>query len=206
ENTRHRATVTRWEREKQNRHPGLVLWFTGLSGSGKSTLACALERILHQQGCRTFVLDGDLMRQGLCRDLGFSMAEREENIRRIGEVARLFVEAGVIVLVAVISPGHAHRQQVKERVGQENFVEIYCCCPLALCEERDVKGLYKRARAGLIADFTGISSPYEAPQAADLVLDTGRDSIERCVAQLMAHVQPRIASRINFSIPLDSPP
>ncbi|MEO5340950.1 MAG: adenylyl-sulfate kinase [Magnetococcus sp. MYC-9] len=184
------ATVTRQRRERQNGHRGLVIWFTGLSGSGKSTLAHALEESLHGRGCRTLVLDGDNMRHGLCRDLGFSVADRQENIRRIAEVAHLLTEAGMIALAAFIAPFQAERQWARERIGRERFIEVYCRCPLEICEQRDVKGLYQKARAGLIQEFTGLTSPYEEPLAADLLLDTGHQSVEESLAQLLAHVQP----------------
>lgn len=185
----HRATVTRQRREQQNGHTSRVLWFTGLSGSGKSTLAHALEEHLHQQGCRTLVLDGDNVRHGLCGDLGFSDADRQENIRRIGEVAKLFVDAGVIVLTAFISPFKEDRQQVKTLLGEADFVEIYCQCSVDVCEQRDVKGLYKKARAGVIKEFTGISSPYEEPEGADLVVDTSTQSIDACLAAILDHLK-----------------
>ncbi|MBF0399764.1 MAG: adenylyl-sulfate kinase [Magnetococcales bacterium] len=188
----HQATVTRARRERQNRHKGMALWFTGLSGSGKSTLAHALEEHLHQLGCHTFVLDGDNIRHGLCRDLGFSIADRQENIRRMGEVTKLFVEAGLITLAAFISPFQADREQARALAGRENFVEIYCQCPLEICEQRDRKGLYQKARAGLIDDFTGISSPYEEPVNADLVLNTAELSVEACVTRLADYLQPRV--------------
>lgn len=187
----HHATVTRARREQQNRHRGLVLWFTGLSGSGKSTLAHALEETLHQRACRTFVLDGDNVRHGLCGDLGFSDADRMENIRRISEVSKLFIEAGVITLTAFISPFRADRQKARALIGAENFVEIYCRCNLDVCERRDVKGLYKRARAGEIKAFTGISSPYEAPQQAELVLDTDTLSLDESVAMIMDYLEQK---------------
>ncbi len=142
----HRSTIAREHREQQNGHRSVVLWFTGLSGSGKSTLAHAVEERLHLSDCRTFVLDGDNVRHGLCSDLGFSRADREENIRRIGEMTRLFMEAGIIVLTAFISPFRADRERVRRLVGEDGFLEIYCRCPLDVCEQRDVKGLYRRAR------------------------------------------------------------
>ncbi|MEO5363920.1 MAG: adenylyl-sulfate kinase [Magnetococcus sp. DMHC-8] len=194
--------ATRERQAGQDRHAGLVLWFTGLSGSGKSTLACALAEALRQQGCQTMVLDGDAVRQGLCRDLGFSAADRQENIRRVGEVARLFAEAGLVTLAAFISPFRADRQQVRERLKPHRFVEIYCHCPLAVCEQRDVKGLYKRARAGLITDFTGISSPYEEPDQPDWVLDTATQSVAACTAFLMTRWQA-VAVQTKFSGMLD---
>jgi adenylylsulfate kinase len=168
----HEATILRMHRETLNSHKSAVVWFTGLSGSGKSTLAHLAEDALHRMDCRTYVLDGDNVRHGLCADLGFSQHDREENIRRIGEVSKLFIDAGVLVLTAFISPFRADRERVRKLVGAENFIEIYCRCPVEVCEQRDVKGLYQKARQGLIAEFTGISSPYEAPQAPDLEIDT----------------------------------
>ncbi len=181
----HHATVTRSRREEQNGHRGGILWFTGLSGSGKSTLAHEVEEHLYQMGCRTFVLDGDNVRHGLCGDLGFSEKDRVENIRRIGELAKLFMEAGVIVLTAFISPFRADRNKVRAMVAPGEFFEIYCQCPIELCEQRDVKGLYKKARSGEIQQFTGISSPYEAPDAPELVVDTTQ-SLEQNVQQIIA--------------------
>ena len=182
----HHATVTRARREAQNGHRGAILWFTGLSGAGKSTFAHEVEEHLHRMGCRTFVLDGDNVRHGLCRDLGFSAEDRVENIRRIGEVAKLFMEAGVIVLTAFISPFRADRDKVRAMVHAGEFVEIYCQCPIEVCEQRDAKGLYKKARAGEIVQFTGISSPYEAPDKPELMVDTSRQSLDECVRQVVA--------------------
>lgn len=177
----HNATVTRQRRQAQNGHKSAILWFTGLSGAGKSTIAHATEERLFQMGCHTFVFDGDNVRHGLCSDLGFSMQDRKENIRRIGEMAKLFIEAGVIALTAFISPFRADRRRVRELVAEGDFFEIYCKCPLELCEQRDVKGLYRRARMGEIKEFTGISSPYEEPLDPDLVLDTSVHSVAGCV-------------------------
>ncbi len=177
----HHATVTRSRRQLLNGHSSVVLWFTGLSGSGKSSMAHAVEERLYQMNCRTFVLDGDNVRHGLCGDLGFSEADRSENIRRIGETAKLFVEAGIIVLTAFISPFRGDRQRVRSLMPHGEFVEIYVRCPLEICEGRDVKGLYKRARAGLIKDFTGISSPYEEPEVAELTVDTHLLDIDQSV-------------------------
>jgi adenylylsulfate kinase len=188
----HHATVTRARRERLNNHRGAVLWFTGLSGSGKSTIGHCVEEELHRLGCRTIVLDGDNVRHGLCGDLGFSEDDRHENIRRIGEVSRLFVEAGVIVLTAFISPFRADRERARRIVGTDDFIEIFCRCPLEICEQRDVKGLYARARAGEIKDFTGISSPYEAPLAPDLVVDTGRECLDACVGRVLALARQRL--------------
>ncbi len=176
----HHATVTRERREALNGHKGAVLWFTGLSGAGKSTLAHAVEERLHQMGCRTYVFDGDNVRHGLCQDLGFSIDDRKENIRRIGEMVKLFCDAGVIALTAFISPFREDRQRIRNLLG-DDFIEIYCRCDIAVCEQRDVKGLYQKARKGEIPDFTGISSPYEEPENAELTVDTGSDSLEDCV-------------------------
>ncbi|MFZ2162443.1 MAG: adenylyl-sulfate kinase [Sideroxyarcus sp.] len=181
----HESTITRRQREEQNKHGSCVLWFTGLSGSGKSTLAHAVEEELHRHGCRTFVLDGDNVRHGLCSDLAFSDADRRENIRRVGEAARLFVEAGVIVLTAFISPFRDDRERVRKLVGDADFIEIYCHCPLEVCEERDVKGLYRKARQGLIKDFTGISSPYEEPVQLAYSIDTAETTVADSVGQVM---------------------
>jgi adenylylsulfate kinase len=181
----HHATVTRKRREKMNGHGGVILWFTGLSGAGKSSLAHAVEEELHQLGCRTFVFDGDNVRHGLCADLGFSAEDRVENIRRVGEMAKLFVETGVIALTAFISPFLSDRERVRSLVPHGDFLEIYCHCPLEICEQRDVKGLYQRARAGKIKDFTGISSPYEDPVDPELIVETGILTMEESVAQVM---------------------
>ena len=181
----HQATVTRARREAQNGHRGAIIWFTGLSGSGKSTLAHAVEEALYQKGCRTFVLDGDNVRHGLCGDLGFSDADRVENIRRVGEMSKLFMEAGVIVLTAFISPFRDDRARVRNMVETGSFIEVYCDTPLTVCESRDVKGLYKKARAGQIKEFTGISSPYEAPENAEITLNTGAAELDVCVDQVV---------------------
>jgi len=187
----HHATVNRTRRQQQNGHRGAIVWFTGLSGSGKSTLAHAVEETLHQQGCRTFVLDGDNVRHGLCSDLGFSSKDRIENIRRIGEMAKLFMEAGVIVLTAFISPYRADRERVRGMVEHGDFIEIYCNAPIEICEARDVKGMYKKARAGQIPEFTGISSPYEAPQNPELSVDTGKEEIDASVQQVIGEMVQR---------------
>lgn len=182
--TWHHATVTRRLREAQNAHRSVVLWFTGLSGAGKSTLAHAVEDVLYRHHCRTFVLDGDNVRHGLCTDLGFSEQDRRENMRRIGEVAKLFLEAGVITLTAFISPYREDRERVRSLMPHGQFIEIYCRAPLQVCEERDVKGLYKKARAGTLQNFTGISAPYEAPANPELEVDTTQ-SLQICVAGVM---------------------
>lgn len=187
----HHATVTRVRREAQNGHRGAIIWFTGFSGAGKSTLAHAVEEELYQRGCRTFVLDGDNVRHGLCGDLGFSTKDRVENIRRIGEMAKLFMEAGVIVLTAFISPYRADRERVRGMVEHGDFIEIFCDSSIAVCESRDVKGLYKKARAGQIAEFTGISSPYEAPANPELTVNTGAAELGVCVDQVIAEMMQR---------------
>ncbi len=188
----HQVAVTREDREQLNRHASMILWFTGLSGSGKSTLAHAVGLKLHQLGCRTVVLDGDNVRHGLCGDLGFSHEDRTENIRRIGQVARLFIDAGLIVLTAFISPYRVDRERVRRMVERESdFIEIYCDCALEICEERDVKGLYQRARKGEIEAFTGISSPYEKPKNPDLVLSTGEFGVDECVGQIIEYLKSR---------------
>lgn len=177
----HHATVTRTRREELNGHRGVVIWFTGLPSSGKSTIAHAVEDQLHRISCRTFVLDGDNVRHGLSGDLGFTAADRQENIRRIGEVAKLFVEAGVIVLTAFVSPFRRDRELARGLLLHGDFVEVYCRCPVDVCETRDPKGHYPRARTGEIPDFTGVSAPYEKPRNAELTLDTGQLSISASV-------------------------
>ncbi|MCL4694759.1 MAG: adenylyl-sulfate kinase [Candidatus Hydrogenedentes bacterium] len=189
--TWHHADITKEDREKQNGHKAVVIWFTGLSGSGKSTLAHAVENALHEAGCRTFVLDGDNIRHGLNKDLGFSPEDREENIRRIGEVASLFTQAGVIAMTAFISPYRADRDKARAIAGEGNFVEVYVKCALDVCEERDPKGLYKKARAGEIKEFTGISAPYEEPDHAELVVDTGAQTLQESAESVLAALRER---------------
>ena len=180
----HDHPVSREEREQQHGHQGVVLWFTGLSGSGKSTVAGALEQALHRAGVSTYLLDGDNVRHGLCRDLGFSDDDRKENIRRVGEVAKLMVDAGLVVLTAFISPHRAERQMVRDLLGAGQFVEVFVDTPLAVCEARDPKGLYKKARAGELRNFTGIDSVYEAPDAPEIHLD-GEQLVTKLSAQLL---------------------
>lgn len=187
----HHATVTRARREQLNGHKSVIIWFTGLSGAGKSTLAHAVEEKLHQMSCRTFVFDGDNVRHGLCGDLDFSEEDRRENIRRIGEMAKLFVEAGVVALTAFISPFRADRLKVRNLTVPGDFIEVYCRCPIEVCEQRDVKGMYRRARAGEIRDFTGISSPYEEPENPELAIDTGSMPLDQCVDQVIGYLQGR---------------
>jgi adenylylsulfate kinase len=177
----HKAAVTRPRRETLNGHKSVNLWFTGLSGSGKSTLAHAVEERLHLQGKRTFVFDGDNVRHGLCGDLGFSLEDRRENLRRIAEMTKLFLDSGAITLAAFISPLREDRHRIREIIGPDDFIEIYCNCTLEICEQRDVKGLYKMARAGKIPNYTGISSPYEPPFHPDLELQTGTQPLLDCV-------------------------
>lgn len=181
----HSATITRADREKMNSHKSAVLWFTGLSGSGKSTLSHAVEDRLYKLGCRTYVLDGDNIRHGLCQDLGFSDADRTENIRRIGEVSKLLADSGVLTLSAFVSPFRSDRDAVRELLGEGDFIEIYCKCDLSVCEDRDVKGLYKKARAGEIPEFTGINSPYEEPLDPEVAVDTAAQTIEESVEQVI---------------------
>jgi adenylylsulfate kinase len=177
----HQATVTRKRRNKLNKHRSAVLWFTGLSGSGKSTLAHALEEKLFQKGCRTFVLDGDNVRHGLNSNLDFSESDRTENIRRISEVSKLMLESGLIVMTAFISPFNKDRNEAKRLISNDDFIEIYCKASLETCEVRDVKGLYKKARAGKIKNYTGIDSPYEVPENPDLIIDTDNETLDNAV-------------------------
>ena len=187
----HNATVNRERRQNLNSHKSVAIWFTGLSGSGKSTLAHAIEEKLHLNNCRTFVLDGDNVRHGLSRDLGFSVDDRVENIRRIGEVVKLFLEAGIITMTAFISPFRSDRAMVRSLMPHGDFLEIYCRCPLEVCEKLDVKGLYKLARDGKIQEFTGISSPYEPPEKPELIIDTGQQTLEESVHEVMAILKQR---------------
>lgn len=187
----HHATVTRARRQQQNKHRSLILWFTGLSGSGKSTLAHAVEEKLHQMGCRTFVCDGDNVRHGLNSNLGFSKEDRKENIRRIGEMCKLFIEAGVIALTAFISPFREDRERVRKLVQEGDFIEIFCDCSLEICESRDVKGMYAKARRGEIKEFTGISSPYERPENPEMIIETGKLNLEQCVDIIITYLRER---------------
>ena len=187
----HQGTVTRPDREKMNGHKGCTIWLTGLSGSGKSTIAVELEKRLAERGTRTYILDGDNIRHGLNKNLGFSPADRTENIRRIGEVSKLFTDAGLVAVTAFISPYRADRDQVREIMTAGDFIEIHVDCPVEVCEQRDVKGLYKKARAGEIKEFTGISAPYEAPAKAELTLKTHELPLEKSVAAILAYLEQR---------------
>ena len=177
----HKSSVDRDARSQQRGHGSAILWFTGLSGSGKSTLANAVNIALFKAGVSTYVLDGDNIRHGLCKDLGFSDFDREENIRRISEVAKLFLDAGIVVLTAFVSPFKADRDKARELVSKGDFIEIYCAADLEVCEKRDTKGLYEKARLGDIKDFTGISSPYESPDSPELIINTGKEDLNHCV-------------------------
>ena len=180
----HQASVTRERRNQSNNHQSVVLWFTGLSGSGKSTLAHVLEEKLFKKCCKTFVLDGDNVRHGLNSNLDFSDDDRKENIRRIGEVAKLMLESGLIVMTAFISPFREDRNAVRNLISNSDFIEIYCKASLETCEARDVKGLYKRARAGEIKNYTGIDSPYEAPENPELIIDTDKETLDESVSKI----------------------
>jgi adenylylsulfate kinase len=186
----HAHPVTRDAREQQHGHRGVVLWFTGLSGSGKSTVAGAVEEALHQAGVSSYLLDGDNVRHGLCNDLGFSDADRKENIRRVGEVAKLMVDAGLVVLTAFISPHRAERQMVRDTLDDGQFIEVFVDTPLAICEARDPKGLYKKARAGELRNFTGIDAVYEAPEQADIHLD-GEQLVTKLATQVLDLLRDR---------------
>lgn len=187
----HHANVTRERREKLQGHRGVALWFTGLPSSGKSTIAHALEERLHRAGCRTFVLDGDNIRHGLCGDLGFAEADRVENIRRIGELTKLFVEAGTVVLTAFVSPYRRDREHARGLLLHGDFLEIWCRCPIDVCEQRDPKGHYQRAREGKIKEFTGVSAPYEEPADPELLLDTAQLSIDESVYKSLTLLRDR---------------
>ena len=187
----HAASVTRERRNQLNNHKSVVIWFTGLSGSGKSTLAHSVEEILFSKGCRTFVLDGDNVRHGLTSNLSFSNEDRKENIRRIGEVTKLMMEAGLIILTAFISPFREDRIAVRNLISDGDFIEIYCKASLETCEARDLKGLYKRARLGEIKNYTGINSPYEIPDNPELIIDTDKEVLEESVSKIVSFLQTK---------------
>ena len=186
----HNSSITRHNLESLRGHNGMVIWFTGLSGSGKSTLANALNEALHAKKIATYLLDGDNIRHGLCKDLGFSDKDREENIRRIGEVANLFMNAGIVTITAFVSPFKSDREKVRKIIGKD-FIEVFCAANLDICETRDTKGLYKKARLGEIKDFTGISSPYEIPNDPEIIVETGLLDINSSVRQIMKYLSEK---------------
>lgn len=189
--TWHHSTITKQERHRLNGHKSCVLWFTGLSGSGKSTLANAVDRELHDQQYKSYVLDGDNIRHGLNKDLSFNKEDRQENIRRIGEVAKLFVDSGQIISTAFISPFREDRDIVRGMFEPNEFIEVFVNCPLDLCEVRDPKGLYKKARNGEIPNFTGISSPYEAPANPEIIIQTDTLSIDQSVEKIISYLKSK---------------
>ncbi|MEW5693024.1 MAG: adenylyl-sulfate kinase [Candidatus Hydrogenedentota bacterium] len=184
----HHGAITRTDREHTNRHKSCIIWLSGLSGSGKTTIAYKLEEKLFQRGVRSYVLDGDNIRQGLNKNLGFSKEDREENIRRIGEVAKLFVDAGIIAITAFISPYRKDRDRVRSIVKEGDFIECYVRCSIECCEKRDTKGLWGRARRGEVKEFTGISAPYEEPLNPELILDTENETIEESQSKIMKYL------------------
>jgi len=189
--TWHHSIITKEDRERLLGQKGVTLWFTGLSRSGKSTLATETEKRLFEMGYITFILDGDNIRHGLNKNLGFSPEDREENIRRIGEVAYLFRQAGIINMTAFISPYRADREKARDLAKEGEFIEIFCRCSVEACEKRDEKGLYKKARAGEIAEFTGISAPYEEPENPEIILETDKESVEESVQKVIAFLVER---------------
>jgi len=195
----HLHAITKFVRQSANKHRSLVIWFTGLSGSGKSTLAGKVEELLFKRGIKTYVLDGDNVRTGLNKNLSFSAEDRKENIRRIGEASKLFVDAGVVVLTAFISPYRKDRDTVRTLLENGEFIEIYVKCPVEVCEQRDVKGLYKKARMGEIKNFTGINDPYEEPLHPELIVETDKLSVEETVKKIFDFIIPKILKEIKFS-------
>ena len=191
----HNASETRRRRNQLNKHKSVVIWFTGLSGSGKSTLAHAVEEILFNKGCRTFVLDGDNVRHGLSSNLDYSNKDRKENIRRIGEVTKLMMKAGLIIMTAFISPFREDRITVRNLIPDGDFIEIYCKASLETCEARDLKGFYKRARAGEIKNYTGIDSPYEVPDNPELIIDTDKETLDESVSRIVSFLQTKAIIR-----------
>jgi len=186
------SMLQRDDKEALLKHRGLAVWMTGLSGSGKTTIAVALEQLLHERGHITQLLDGDNIRVGINRDLGFSEADREENIRRIAEVTKLFVNCGIITINCFVSPTIALRNKAKEIIGSDDFIEVFINTPFDICEQRDVKGLYKKARAGEIKNFTGLDAPFEAPISDFIEITTADRSVEACAAQILQTIEPRI--------------
>ncbi len=179
------GSVTRKDREKNHGHKGFAIWFTGLSASGKSTISHCLEKLLHDLGCSTYVFDGDNVRHGLCGDLGFSREDREENIRRIGEMVNLFIDAGTVAITAFISPYKKERDRVRAIVGDDRFIEVFVDCPIKVCIERDPKGIYAKAISGEVECFTGISSPYEKPHNPDLIIKSNEEDISNSVGKII---------------------
>jgi adenylylsulfate kinase len=188
----HKTSINKTNRELLNGHKSILLWLTGLSGAGKSTIANALEVKLHQKKIRTYLLDGDNIRHGINKDLGFSLQDRKENIRRIGEIGKLFIDAGIVVLVAAISPFRKDRNFVRNLLGNDEFIEIYIKCPIEVCEQRDPKGLYKKAKSGQIKDFTGINQPYEEPMNPEITIDTSIITVEKAVEMIETFLQSRL--------------
>nr|WP_309101264.1 adenylyl-sulfate kinase [Fredinandcohnia onubensis] len=188
----HKGSITKEDRQSLNNHKSFIIWFTGLSGSGKSTLANAVEKLLYSEGIRSYLLDGDNIRHGINNNLGFSAEDRKENIRRIAEVGKLFVDAGVVVLAAVISPYAEDRANARNIFEEDEFIEVYVKCPLNECEARDPKGLYKKARAGEIQNFTGISQPYEEPESPEIVVDTVNSSLSGSSNQVFQFIKGRL--------------
>jgi len=187
--------VTLSDRELLMRQKGLIIWFTGLSGSGKSTIAVELEKRLHQKGFFTYLLDGDNIRHGLNNNLSFTPQDREENIRRIGEVACLFLDAGLITIASFISPYQKDRDRIREKAGKGRFIEVFVDCPLQVCEQRDVKGLYKMAREGKISDFTGISAPYEKPENPEITVNSSMDTVEESIEKILSYINNKCSNR-----------
>lgn len=192
--------INKNNREKLLNQKACLVWFTGLSGSGKSTLSNLLEVELHESGYKTYALDGDNIRQGLCNDLAFTEEDRIENIRRIGEVAKLFVDSGIVVLSSFVSPFEEDRKLVRELVGENNFIEVFVDCPIEVCEARDVKGLYKKARNGEIKNFTGISSPFEVPKSPDLLVKSAEEDPKISLKKLLQIVEPKISTLENVEV------
>ena len=188
----HSHVISKKERQRSSGHRSLVVWFTGLSGSGKSTLAGKTEELLFKKNIRTYILDGDNVRTGMNNNLSFSPEDRKENIRRIGEMSKLFVDAGVVVLTAFISPYRSDRESVRKLLTPDEFVEVYVKCPVTVCEQRDVKGLYKKARAGEIKDFTGINAPYEEPETPEMTLDTSTMSVDEAAQKIYEYLSARL--------------
>ncbi len=187
--TWHKPLVTQADRERRNGYNGVVLWLTGLPSSGKSTLAHEVERVLFARGCNSYVLDGDNIRHRLNKNLGFSPEDRKENIRRVGEAANLFADAGVIALTAFISPYQEDRDQARALHEPGRFFEVFCKCTLDVCEQRDPKGLYRRARKGELKEFTGVSAPYEEPKSPEIIVETDRHSLEECAEQIIRYLE-----------------